>query len=68
MVLRKTDWSLVRNARVVLGYIIDISSFSYYVAVPLDCDEQPVRELASFTEDLVRLADSISKSTTPNYL
>lgn len=39
---------------------IDIGSSSHYVAVPPDRDEQPVREFASFTEDLARLADWLS--------
>jgi transposase len=36
---------------------IDIGSASHFVAVPADRDEQPVREFASFTADLERLAD-----------
>lgn len=36
---------------------IDIGSASHYVAVPPDRDDQPVREFASFTVDLERLAD-----------
>jgi transposase len=36
---------------------IDIGSASHYVAVPSDRDEQPVREFASFTADLERLAE-----------
>jgi transposase len=36
---------------------IDIGSASHYVAVPSDRDDQPVREFASFTADLQRLAD-----------
>ncbi|MEK8028608.1 transposase [Ideonella sp. BYS139W] len=36
---------------------IDIGSASHYVAVPADRDDQPVREFASFTADLHRLAD-----------
>lgn len=36
---------------------IDIGSASHYVAVPPDRDDEPVREFASFTSDLLRLAD-----------
>ncbi|MBU2719408.1 IS110 family transposase, partial [Acidithiobacillus ferridurans] len=36
---------------------IDIGSASHYVAVPADRDDEPVREFASFTEDLETLAD-----------
>jgi transposase len=36
---------------------IDIGSASHYVAVPPDRDDEPVREFASFTADLQRLAD-----------
>ncbi|HOB97104.1 MAG TPA: IS110 family transposase, partial [Aquabacterium sp.] len=36
---------------------IDIGSASHYVAVPPDRDDDPVREFASFTADLHRLAD-----------
>ncbi|RYF59386.1 MAG: IS110 family transposase, partial [Comamonadaceae bacterium] len=36
---------------------IDVGSASHYVAVPPERDEQPVREFASFTADLHRLAD-----------
>lgn len=36
---------------------IDIGSASHFVAVPPDRDDQPVREFASFTADLNRLAD-----------
>ncbi len=36
---------------------IDIGSASHYVAVPADRDDEPVREFASFTEDLHALAD-----------
>lgn len=36
---------------------IDVGSASHYVAVPEDRDEQPVREFASFTGDLYRMAD-----------
>lgn len=36
---------------------IDIGSASHYVAVPPDRDAEPVREFASFTVDLHRLAD-----------
>jgi transposase len=36
---------------------IDIGSASHYVAVPPDRDDEPVRQFASFTADLQRLAD-----------
>ncbi len=36
---------------------IDIGTSSHFAAVPADRDEQPVREFASFTEDLHALAD-----------
>ena len=36
---------------------IDIGSASHFVAVPPDLDDEPVREFASFTADLERLAD-----------
>lgn len=36
---------------------IDIGSAAHFVAVPPERDEQPVREFASFTADLHRLAD-----------
>ena len=36
---------------------IDIGAASHFVAVPADRDAQPVREFASFTDDLERLAD-----------
>lgn len=36
---------------------IDVGSRSHYVAVPADCDAQPVREFPAFTVDLLRLAD-----------
>lgn len=36
---------------------IDIGSASHYVAVPPDRDDEPVRQFASFTADLHRLAD-----------
>ena len=36
---------------------IDIGSASHFVAVPPDRDDEPVREFASFTADLNRLAD-----------
>lgn len=36
---------------------IDIGSASHYCAVPPDRDDEPVREFASFTADLSRLAD-----------
>ncbi len=36
---------------------IDIGSVAHFVAVPPDRDDEPVREFASFTADLHRLAD-----------
>jgi len=36
---------------------IDVGSASYFVAVPPNRDDEPVREFKSFTEDLERLAD-----------
>lgn len=36
---------------------IDIGSAAHFVAVPPDRDDEPVREFASFTADLERLAD-----------
>ncbi len=36
---------------------IDIGSASHWVAVPEDCDDQPVREFKSFTRDLHALID-----------
>jgi len=36
---------------------IDIGATEIYVAVHPDCDAEPVRSFASFTEDLHRLAD-----------
>jgi len=39
---------------------IDIGASSHFVAVPADRDDQPVREFASFTEDLHALADWLS--------
>jgi transposase len=36
---------------------IDIGSASHFVAVPPDCDDEPVREFKSFTADLHALAD-----------
>lgn len=36
---------------------IDIGSASHFVAVPVDRDDQPVREFAAFTGDLYRMAD-----------
>ena len=40
---------------------IDIGSASHFVAVPPDRDEQPVREFASFTAELARLADWLTE-------
>jgi len=36
---------------------IDIGSASHFVAVPVDRDDEPVREFKSFTEDLIAMAD-----------
>lgn len=36
---------------------IDIGASSHFVAVPVDRDDQPVREFPSFTENLVALTD-----------
>src|SRR5918911_4111155 len=36
---------------------IDIGSTAHFVAVPPDRDPQPVRQFATFTADLQRLAD-----------
>ena len=36
---------------------IDIGSTAHFVAVPPDSDPQPVRQFATFTADLHRLAD-----------
>jgi transposase len=36
---------------------VDVGAASHYVAVPEDRDDQPVREFASFTGDLHRMAD-----------
>jgi transposase len=36
---------------------IDVGEESHYVAVPVDRDEQPVRNFSAFTADLERLAD-----------
>ena len=35
---------------------IDVGSRSHFVAVPIDRDQQPVKEFSFFTEDLHRLA------------
>jgi transposase len=40
---------------------IDIGSASHFVAVPPDRDDEPVREFASFTGDLERLADWLTE-------
>jgi len=40
---------------------IDIGSRSHYVAVPTDCDKEPVREFLSFTEDLIKLCRWLKK-------
>lgn len=36
---------------------IDIGSASHFVAVPPDCDDEPVRQFKSFTDDFNALAD-----------
>ena len=41
---------------------IDIGSATHFVAVPPDRDDEPVREFASFTADLHRLADWLDAS------
>lgn len=35
---------------------IDVGSAQHYVAVPVECDPQPVQTFGSFTADLHRLA------------
>ena len=40
---------------------IDIGSAAHYVAVPVDRDDEPVREFASFTADLNALADWLER-------
>jgi transposase len=40
---------------------IDVGATSHFVAVPEDRDDQPVREFASYTEDLYRLADWLTE-------
>ena len=40
---------------------IDIGSAAHFVAVPPDRDDEPVREFASFTADLHRLADWLAE-------
>jgi transposase len=40
---------------------IDIGATSFYVAVPIDRDPQPVRSFQTFTEDLHRLADWLQR-------
>ena len=40
---------------------IDIGSAAHLVAVPPDRDDEPVREFASFTADLHRLADWLAE-------
>lgn len=40
---------------------IDIGSASHFVAVPPERDDEPVREFASFTADLIRLADWLAE-------
>ena len=44
---------------------IDIGSASHFVAVPPDRDDEPVREFASFTADLHRLADWLAECGDP---
>lgn len=38
---------------------IDIGAASHFVAVPPDRDDEPVREFASFTQDLHRRVDRL---------
>ncbi|MHB1162257.1 MAG: IS110 family RNA-guided transposase [Chloroflexota bacterium] len=52
---RKPVGGLKRVNRNAAG--IDVGGASHYVAVPEDRDDQPVREFASFTGDLYRMAD-----------
>jgi transposase len=40
---------------------IDIGSEEHWVAVPEDCDEQPVRKFGCFTSDLYALCDWLKK-------
>lgn len=40
---------------------VDIGSAAHFVAVPLDRDDEPVREFASFTGDLNALADWLER-------
>ena len=40
---------------------IDIGSAAHFVAVPVDRDDEPVREFASFTVDLNALADWLER-------
>ncbi len=40
---------------------IDVGGSSHFVAVPVDRDDQPVREFAAFTADLYRMADWLKK-------
>ena len=40
---------------------VDIGSAAHFVAVPLDRDDEPVREFASFTVDLNALADWLAQ-------
>jgi transposase len=40
---------------------IDIGSAAHYVAVPVDRDDEPVREFASFTADLNAVADWLER-------
>lgn len=40
---------------------IDIGSASHFVAVPIDRDEQPVKEFLSFTDDLIAMIEWLKK-------
>ena len=60
----------VRNRKVSLSGLslthpdaagIDIGSASHWVAVPADRDDEPVREFASFTAELMALADWLQR-------
>jgi transposase len=60
----------VRNRKVTMSGLslthpdaagVDIGSASHWVAVPPDRDDEPVREFASFTADLMALADWLQR-------
>lgn len=40
---------------------IDIGSKSHYVAVLYECDDEPVREFLTFTNDLIALSNWLKK-------